>query len=70
MMTEAIRVLVVDDSPFVCRLLAAQLRPSMKRNGVRFAYPTIVWWTKDGRMRACACTDPRTYRFVEKELGP
>jgi two-component system chemotaxis response regulator CheB len=28
MMTEAIRVLVVDDSPFVCRLLAAQLRDS------------------------------------------
>jgi hypothetical protein len=51
------------------RFLATQLPPLMRRNGVRFAYPTLVWWTKDGHMRACACTDPQTYRFVEKELG-
>ena len=34
-----------------------------------FAYPTLVWWTKDGHMRACACTSPDSWRFVEKELG-
>jgi hypothetical protein len=51
------------------RALATNLAPLLKDNGVQFAYPTLVWWTKDGRMRACACVDPRSYRFVEKELG-
>jgi hypothetical protein len=51
------------------RALVANLAPLLKDNGVQFAFPTLVWWTKDGRMRACACVDPRSYRFVEKELG-
>jgi len=49
--------------------LVANLEPLLKDNGVRLGYPTLVWWTKDGRMRACACTAPQTYRFVAKELG-
>ncbi|HVN00181.1 MAG TPA: hypothetical protein VMT68_08205 [Caulobacteraceae bacterium] len=53
----------------VGRGLAAQLAAELKESGVDFAYPTLVWWTKDGRMRACACVDPQTYRFVEQELG-
>jgi hypothetical protein len=53
----------------VGRSLVATLTPQLKDNGVKFAYPTLVWWTKDGRMRACACQAPQTYRFVLKELG-
>ncbi len=49
--------------------LVANLAPLLKANGVDFAYPTLVWWTKDGHMRACACTSPDSWRFVEKELG-
>ncbi len=41
----------------------------MKDNGVKFACPLLVWWTKDGVMRACACERRETYRFVRKELG-
>jgi hypothetical protein len=51
------------------RALVTALIPQLKDNGVDFAYPTLVWWTKDGKMRACACEKPQTYRFVEKELG-
>ena len=53
----------------VGRQLVATLTGQLKDDGVKFDYPTLIWWTKDGRMRACACTDPQTYRFVEKELG-
>jgi hypothetical protein len=51
------------------RALVASVTPLLRANGVSFAYPTLVWWTKDGHMRACACTSPNSWRFVEKELG-
>jgi hypothetical protein len=53
----------------VGRQLATTLGQQLKDNGVGFDYPILVWWTKDGRMRACACTSPQSYGFVEKELG-
>jgi len=53
----------------VGRNLVATLAAQLKESGVNFAYPTLIWWTKDGRMRGCACEDPRTWRFVEQELG-
>lgn len=52
----------------VGRQLVVTLTGELKDNGVAFDYPTLIWWTKDGRMRACACTDPRSYHLVEKEL--
>ena len=51
------------------RALVTNLTPQLQSNGVRFAYPTLVWWTKDGHMRACACTAPQSWRFDAKELG-
>lgn len=51
------------------RELVDQLQPLMARNGVRFAYPTLVWWTRDGRMRGCTCEKPHTHKLVLKELG-
>ncbi len=51
------------------RKAVEDLRPLLKANGVNFAYPLLVWWNKDGQMRACACERPETYRFVRKELG-
>lgn len=41
----------------------------MKPNGVKFAYPLLVWWDDEGRMRSCACEKRETYRFVRRELG-
>jgi hypothetical protein len=51
------------------RALVTSLTPLLQANGVRFTYPTLVWWTKDGHMRACACTSPQSWRFVQRELG-
>ena len=51
------------------RTLASDLTPLLKDNGLRFGYPTLVWWTRDGKMRGCVCDSPKGYRFVEQELG-
>jgi hypothetical protein len=48
----------------------AALTRSLDRNGVAFDYPLLVWWTRDGRMRTCACTDARMWPYVDKELAP
>ena len=46
-----------------------KLKPLLSDNGIKLAYPIVVWWTKDGKMEGCACENPRTYRFVRKDLG-
>ncbi|HWA62083.1 MAG TPA: hypothetical protein VG939_11955 [Caulobacteraceae bacterium] len=51
------------------RKLVADLVPLLKDNGVTLAYPTLIWWDKDGTMRGCACENARTWRNVERELG-
>jgi hypothetical protein len=51
------------------RKTVEDLRPLLKANGVNFAYPLLVWWTPDGKMKACACERRETYRFVRKDLG-
>lgn len=51
------------------RKMVDDLKPLLKDNGVDFAYPTLVWWTVDGEMHACACESARTYKYVRKELG-
>lgn len=58
----------------VARKAVADLKPLLAANGVEVGetgvkYPTVIWWTKDGAMKARACEDPRTYRFVRKDLG-
>jgi len=45
------------------------LRPLLKANGLDFAYPTAIWWTKAGVMHGCVCDDPRRFGKVESELG-
>jgi hypothetical protein len=51
------------------RKMVDDLQPLLKANGIRFAYPLLVWWDDKGRMRGCACERRETYRFVRKELG-
>jgi hypothetical protein len=47
----------------------ADLTPLLKANGIKFAYPLLVWWDQDGVMRGCACEKAKTYRNVRRELG-
>ena len=51
------------------RSLVDQLKPLLKDNGIKFAYPTLIWWNAKGEMRGCACEKRETYRFVRRELG-
>jgi hypothetical protein len=51
------------------RKMVDDLTPLLKDNGIVLAYPTLVWWTKDGTMRGCACEKPPSYGRVLKELG-
>ena len=46
-----------------------KITPLLKDNGVDIAYPVLVWWTKDGKMEACACTDIHQDKYVLKDLG-
>jgi hypothetical protein len=53
----------------VGRATIEKLIPLLKDNGIRFAYPTLIWWTKDGKMMGCACERAETYQYVRKDLG-
>jgi len=51
------------------RALVTNITPLLRANGASFDYPMLIWWTKDGHMRACACAGERSWRFVQQELG-
>lgn len=53
----------------VGRVAIEKLEPLFKDNGLKLAYPVLVWWAKDGTMKACACEKPQTYGYVRKDLG-
>lgn len=65
---DAARTALVERS----RVLVDQLQPLLADNGVsrdRFRYPTVIWPTMAGGMRACACEAEQTYAFVRKNIG-
>lgn len=56
------------------RKMVQDLRPLLAANGVKVSpagirYPTLVWWTQDGKMKACACEERETYRYLRADLG-
>ncbi len=51
------------------RVLVEELRPLLLENGVELRYPTLVWTTADGALKACACEERETYRYIRSELG-
>ena len=51
------------------RVLVERLGPLLADNGVRIAFPTLIWRDANDRLRGCACERRETYRFVRKELG-
>lgn len=50
------------------RSLVDQLKPLLKDNGVKFAYPMLIWWNAKGELRACPCEKRESYGNVRKEL--
>ena len=45
------------------------LTPLLRANGINFAYPLLVWKTREGEWHGCACERPETYRYLIRELG-
>ncbi len=35
----------------------------------QIAYPVLIWWTRDGEMKACACEKPQSFGYIRKDLG-
>ncbi len=65
---DAARTAVVDQS----RDLIEELTPLLKANGVitrEVCWPILIWWDKEGRMRATACAPKRSDGYIRKELG-
>jgi len=59
------RTAVVDAS----RQFTAKLEPLLKANGLGSGYPILIWRDRDGFLKACACSDRRTYHFIREDLG-
>lgn len=65
---DAARNAVVEQS----RAFSGKLAELLRANGVggkELRYPTVVWWSPKGEMKACACEQEETYRFVRDDLG-
>jgi hypothetical protein len=53
----------------VGRDVTDKLTPLLKENGIRFGYPLLIWWTKDGKMEGCACRVSQAWSHAVKDLG-
>jgi hypothetical protein len=51
------------------RSMVEKLRPLLQANGVRFDYPTLIWWTKDGKMEGCACRAQASWARMRGDIG-
>jgi hypothetical protein len=51
------------------RTAVDELAALLKDNGLSFGYPTAIWWSKSGVMRACVCRAAPSYGPVEHDLG-
>ena len=41
----------------------------MRDAGVKAGYPLIIWRDREGFMKACACTDRRSWTFIRDDIG-
>lgn len=46
-----------------------QLGALLRENGVQIRYPLVIWRDKEGFLRACACSDSRSWAFIRDDLG-
>lgn len=50
------------------RDFAAALSRDLKEAGLQPRYPLIIWRDREGFMKACACTDARSWVFIRDDL--
>ncbi|MCS6624630.1 hypothetical protein N0B44_17065 [Roseibacterium beibuensis] len=50
------------------RTFAADLGQALAQEGLRISYPLVIWRDREGFMKACACSDSRSWAFVRDDL--
>jgi len=50
------------------RNFVARLTADLKEAGLRARYPLIIWRDPEGFMKACACSDSRSWAFIRDDL--
>ena len=45
------------------------LTAALAGEGLRISYPLVIWRDREGYMKACACSDSRSWAFVRDDLG-
>jgi hypothetical protein len=51
------------------RDFVARLTADLKEAGLQTRYPLVIWRDREGFMKACACTDSRSWAFIRDDLG-
>lgn len=51
------------------RDFAGRLGAALGGEGLRISYPLVIWRDREGYMKACACSDSRSWAFVRDDLG-
>lgn len=50
------------------RQFVSKLGEALAANGLRATYPLIVWRDREGFLKACACSDRRSWAFIRDDL--
>jgi len=50
------------------RAFVANLSEKLGQEGLQTRYPLIIWRDREGFMKACACTDSRSWVFIRDDL--
>ncbi|MDP3080972.1 MAG: hypothetical protein Q8M90_09130, partial [Brevundimonas sp.] len=50
------------------RDFVARLTADLKEAGLQARYPLVIWRDREGFMKACACTDSRSWVFIRDDL--
>ena len=51
------------------RQFAARLGEELRGAGLQTRYPLVIWRDREGYMKACACSDSRSWVFIRDDLG-
>lgn len=50
------------------RIFVASLAENLHEEGLRTGYPLVIWRDREGFMKACACSDARSWAFIRDDL--
>lgn len=50
------------------RTFVASLAEKLNQEGLQTRYPLVIWRDREGFMKACACSDSRSWTFVRDDL--